>query len=80
MGLEGIVSKGRDFPYHSGRTKCWIKVKNPASPAMLRMQDGTWGQRVEPASDRKETRVVTTHASLGLHIQSLYCVTVRHRG
>ena len=42
MGLEGIVSKRRDFPYHSGRTKSWIKVKNPASPAMLRIQDGSW--------------------------------------
>ena len=41
MGLEGIVSKRRDFPYRSGRTKSWIKVKNPASPAMLRVQDGT---------------------------------------
>jgi len=42
MGLEGIVSKRRDFPYCSSRTKSWIKVKNPASPAMLRIQDGTW--------------------------------------
>jgi bifunctional non-homologous end joining protein LigD len=42
MGLEGIVSKRRDFPYHSGRTKSWIKVKNPASPAMLRVKDGSW--------------------------------------
>lgn len=32
MGLEGIVSKRRDFPYRSDRTKSWIKVKNPASP------------------------------------------------
>jgi bifunctional non-homologous end joining protein LigD len=42
MGLEGIVSKRRDFPYRSGRSKCWIKVKNPASPAALRIQDGKW--------------------------------------
>ena len=42
LGLEGIVSKRRDMPYRSGRAKCWIKVKNPASPAMLRVQDGTW--------------------------------------
>jgi len=42
MGLEGIVSKHRDFPYRSGRTKSWIKVKNPKSPAMLRVQDGTF--------------------------------------
>ena len=38
MGLEGIVSKRQDFPYQSGRVKSWIKVKNPASPAVLRIQ------------------------------------------
>ena len=37
LGLEGIVSKRRDFPYRSGRTKGWIKIKNPASAAMLRI-------------------------------------------
>jgi ATP-dependent DNA ligase len=42
LGLEGIVSKRRDFPYRSGRTKRWIKVKNPNSPVMLRVIDGTW--------------------------------------
>jgi ATP-dependent DNA ligase len=42
LGLEGIVSKRRDLPYHSGRCKAWIKAKNPASPAVLRIQDGTW--------------------------------------
>ena len=31
------VSKRRDLPYPSGRVKSWIKVKNPASPAMLRI-------------------------------------------
>ena len=42
MGLEGIVSKRRDFPYRSGRCKSWVKVKNPNSPAMLRIRDGSW--------------------------------------
>jgi len=42
LGLEGIVSKRRDFPYRSGRSKSWLKIKNPASPSMLRVQDGTW--------------------------------------
>jgi bifunctional non-homologous end joining protein LigD len=27
LKLEGIVSKRRDFPYRSGRTKSWIKTK-----------------------------------------------------
>jgi hypothetical protein len=26
----------------SGKAKCWLKVKNPKSPAMLRVEDGTW--------------------------------------
>jgi ATP-dependent DNA ligase len=28
FGLEGLVSKHRDRPYRSGRSKDWIKVKN----------------------------------------------------
>jgi len=42
MGLEGIVSKRRDAPYRSGRSKTWLKVKNPASPAMRRLEDAEW--------------------------------------
>ena len=33
MGLEGIVSKRKDAPYRSGRTKDWLKMKNPAREA-----------------------------------------------
>src|SRR3984893_2089170 len=43
LGLEGIVSKRRDLPYRSGRCRAWIKVKNPASPAVLRIvEEGAW--------------------------------------
>ena len=42
LGLEGIVSKRRDLPYQSGRSKSWIKIKNPKSPAMLRVKEGTF--------------------------------------
>ena len=43
MQLEGIVSKRRNAPYRSGPSKSWIKVKNPASPAMLRFKEnGVW--------------------------------------
>jgi hypothetical protein len=43
MGLEGIVSKRRDLPYRSGRVRSWIKVKNPTSPAVLRIvEEGAW--------------------------------------
>jgi bifunctional non-homologous end joining protein LigD len=37
LGCEGIVSKQRASPYRSGRTKMWIKVKNPEGPAMTRV-------------------------------------------
>jgi bifunctional non-homologous end joining protein LigD len=42
MGLEGIVSKRRDFSYRSGRTKSWVKINNPASAAVMQIQDGSW--------------------------------------
>ena len=37
LGLEGIVSKRRDAPYQHGRSRTWLKVKNPESPAALRV-------------------------------------------
>ena len=36
LGCEGIVSKRLGSQYHSGRSADWIKVKNPASPAVMR--------------------------------------------
>ncbi len=33
LGLEGVVSKKLDAPYRSGKSKAWIKVKNPKAPA-----------------------------------------------
>jgi bifunctional non-homologous end joining protein LigD len=38
FGLEGIVSKRRDKPYQSGPSKSWLKIKNPQSPAMMRLR------------------------------------------
>ena len=40
MGLEGIVAKRRDRPYRSGRSRDWIKVKNPEAPAATRVIEG----------------------------------------
>ena len=42
LGLEGIVSKKLDAPYRSGKSKTWIKVKNPNAPAATRAEDGTF--------------------------------------
>jgi bifunctional non-homologous end joining protein LigD len=45
MGLEGIVSKRLGSPYRSGRSKDWIKSKNPAAPAVKREAEEDWGKR-----------------------------------
>jgi ATP-dependent DNA ligase len=39
LGLVGIVCKRRDTPYWSGRSKTWVKIKNPESPAMKWLED-----------------------------------------
>src|SRR5579862_2492319 len=36
LGCEGIVSKRLGSAYRSGRSKHWLKVKNPKSPAVKR--------------------------------------------
>jgi hypothetical protein len=40
--VEGIISKRLTAPYKSGPCKSWIKVRNPKSPAYLRIADGTF--------------------------------------
>jgi hypothetical protein len=42
MGLEGIVSKQTDAPYRSGRSRTWLKSKNPASAAVRREREEEW--------------------------------------
>jgi ATP-dependent DNA ligase len=42
LGHEGIIAKRKDLPYESGRSKRSLKIKNPASPAMKRVEDGTF--------------------------------------
>jgi bifunctional non-homologous end joining protein LigD len=47
LGCEGIVSKRLGSRYQPGPTKCpdWIKVKNPAAPAVKREAEEDWGKR-----------------------------------
>jgi len=45
MGLEGIVSKLKDSPYRSGRSPDWLKMKNPAAPAVKREEEEEWGKK-----------------------------------
>jgi bifunctional non-homologous end joining protein LigD len=44
LGCEGIVSKRIGSRYVSGRTDTWIKVKNPAAPAVRREAEEDWGR------------------------------------
>ena len=39
MGLEGIVSKEVHASYRSGRSRAWLKIKNPEAPATLRLKE-----------------------------------------
>jgi len=45
LGCEGVVSKRLGSPYRSGRVDDWLKVKNPAAPAVRREADEDWGGR-----------------------------------
>ena len=44
MGLEGIVSKRLGSRYVSGRTRDWLKFKNPEAPAVKREAEEDWGK------------------------------------
>ena len=44
LGCEGIVSKRLGSPYRSGRADCWVKVKNPATPAVKREAEEDWAR------------------------------------
>jgi bifunctional non-homologous end joining protein LigD len=43
LGCEGIVSKRLGSPYRSGRSDHWLKIKNPAAPAVKREAEEDWG-------------------------------------
>jgi bifunctional non-homologous end joining protein LigD len=45
LGLEGIVSKKLGSYYVSGRSRDWLKFKNPPHPAMQREFEEDWGRR-----------------------------------
>jgi bifunctional non-homologous end joining protein LigD len=45
LGFEGIVSKRLGSPYHSGRSRHWLKMKNPNAPAVKRESEEDWGNK-----------------------------------
>jgi bifunctional non-homologous end joining protein LigD len=44
LGCEGIVSKRKDSRYRSGRSRHWVKCKNPAAPAAKREAEEDWSK------------------------------------
>jgi ATP-dependent DNA ligase len=42
LGCEGIVSKRLGSPYRAGRSAHWLKIKNPAAPAVKREAEQEW--------------------------------------
>jgi bifunctional non-homologous end joining protein LigD len=42
LGCEGIVSKRLGIPYRIGRSAYWLKIKNPAAPAVKREAEEDW--------------------------------------
>jgi bifunctional non-homologous end joining protein LigD len=42
LAARGIVSKRLGSYYRSGRADCWVKVKNPAAPAVRREAEEKW--------------------------------------
>jgi bifunctional non-homologous end joining protein LigD len=44
LGYEGIVSKRLGSPYRSGRSRDWVKMKNPNAPAVKREAEEDWGR------------------------------------
>src|SRR5215211_4556377 len=44
LGLEGIVSKRLGSRYVSGRSRDWLKFKNPNAPTVKREAEEAWGK------------------------------------
>ena len=44
LGFEGIVSKRLGSLYRSGRSPDWVKMKNPAAPAVKREAEEDWSR------------------------------------
>jgi len=42
LGCEGIVSKRKSSRYRTGRSRDWVKSKNPTAPAAKREAEEDW--------------------------------------
>jgi bifunctional non-homologous end joining protein LigD len=53
MGLEGIVSKRKGSWDQSGRSRDWVKAKNPKAPAVTRLAEEDWGLSWSSSGSRR---------------------------
>jgi hypothetical protein len=60
LGCEGIVSKRLGSTYRSGRAVSWLKVKNPAAPALALGRN----QRTSTDGTHRLVDVLTAHATV----------------
>ena len=50
--LRGHRVKTARLPYRSGRSHDWLKMKNPAAPAVKREAEEDWGRQKKPRTSR----------------------------
>jgi hypothetical protein len=62
LGCEGIVSKPLASTYRSGRSRHWLKVKNPAAPAVRREAEEDWGRLTTVGTTRMRLRLMFRYA------------------
>jgi ATP-dependent DNA ligase len=46
LGCEGILSKRHDTADRAGRSAHWLKIENPAAPAVKREAEEDWGAKL----------------------------------
>ncbi len=56
LGCEGIVSKRLGSAYRCGRVNHWLKIKNPAAPAVRREAEERWGGKRRTGGGRAALR------------------------
>jgi ATP-dependent DNA ligase len=64
LGCEGIVSNRLGLAYRSGRSKQWIKLKNPAAPAVAREVEEDWDVKRAKAARSAKTCFVAVRKNL----------------
>ena len=77
LGCEGIVSKRKDSPYRSGRSRHWVKSKNPTAPAVKREAEEDWEKR---NGDKLSLPFHLPHRCMGCRRRERHRTSGRGRG